>query len=353
MDHQDRPITPNKSRVPIILASIAVVMVLGIVAAFFLFGERLGLREGQVAVIRDASRWDDEDDDRVSMFARDRTLGGPIAVYEGELVQEADPAPEPAEPDPEPDPVPADDYEALPTPSPDIPDGPTMADEFRSVEMLQLSPLTRGEELVTMHTSLGDITLRFFPTEAPLAVENFLTHAWNGYYDGLIFHRVIPDFMIQGGCDAGTGRGGQSIWGGQFDCQHSPNLMHFRGALAMAHAGPNTNGSQFYIVQSTDVGHFRSELERLIEMQDEIFHEFEDGSLLTYGDIFPENAMRHLLEHGGTPFLDTFFSNAPHTVFGHVVEGMDVVDAIANAPRGMDDRPVEDVVIYGFTFLYY
>ena len=237
-------------------------------------------------------------------------------------------------------------------PPPAVPEN--MAAEYTTTNLLQLSPLTYGELLVTMHTSLGDILLRFFPTEAPMAVENFLTHAWNGYYDGVIFHRVIPEFMIQGGCPLGQGTGGESIWGGNFGWEISTELRHFRGALAMAHTGaPNSIGSQFYIVQNTSVDPgLRSEFIRLLEMQDELFEEFPDGSYVTFGDVFPAESLQYFIDNGGTPHLDWHFSNSPHPVFGHVVSGMHVVDAIANVDAP-GSRPAEDVVILGFSFHTY
>ena len=247
----------------------------------------------------------------------------------------------------------------------DIPPQPepeTMAGGITATNLLQLSPLTPGELLVTMHTSLGDIVLRFFPTEAPLAVENFLTHAWNGYYDGISFHRVMPNFMIQGGCPLGTGTGGQSIWGHNFGQELSTELRHFRGALAMAQtAMPNSIGSQFYIVQNSDLDPgFRSEFVRLLELQDEINFEFPDGSAATYGDIWPAESLRYFIENGGTPHLDWHYSDNPHTVFGHVVSGMDVVDAIVHVPvegggpaNPTQHRPVEPVLIIGFSFHTY
>jgi len=238
----------------------------------------------------------------------------------------------------------------VPTPPP----AANLAEDATTTTLLQLTPLTPGELLVTMHTSMGDITMRFFPTEAPQAVENFLTHAWDGFYDGIIFHRVIPNFMMQGGCPLGTGTGGQSIWGGQFGQELSTELRHFRGALAMAQsAAPNSIGSQFYIVQNNDLDpSFRSHFAGLIEMQDEA-SELEDGSILRSGDVFPAEALRYFIENGGTPHLDWHFSQNPHTVFGHVVEGMDIVDAIVGVPQDVQNRPLEDVTIDGFTFFEY
>ena len=108
-----------------------------------------------------------------------------------------------------------------------------------------------NEALVVMNTTLGPIKIKLFPDIAPKTVENFLTHAENGYYDGIIFHRVMDDFMIQGGDPTGTGTGGESIYGGSFEDEFSEEVFHLRGALSMANAGPNTNGSQFFIVQKT------------------------------------------------------------------------------------------------------
>lgn len=102
--------------------------------------------------------------------------------------------------------------------------------------------------LVVLETTQGKITLELFPKIAPLAVENFITHVKNGYYDGLVFHRIIKGFMIQGGDPTGTGRGGESIWNKPFKDEFAPNVVFNRkGILAMANAGPATNGSQFFI----------------------------------------------------------------------------------------------------------
>jgi cyclophilin family peptidyl-prolyl cis-trans isomerase len=141
----------------------------------------------------------------------------------------------------------------------------------------------------TMHTNHGAIELELFDDDAPKTVDNFVKLSKDGYYDGLIFHRVIRDFMIQGGCPQGTGTGGP---GYEFEDEINDNKI-VRGALAMANAGPNTNGSQFFIV-TTDAA----------------------------------------------PWLD-----GKHTVFGRVTSGMEAVDAIEGAPTGAQDRPVEDAVI--------
>ena len=143
----------------------------------------------------------------------------------------------------------------------------------------------------TLITNHGAIRLELFPDDAPKTVGNFVKLAQEGFYDGVVFHRVIPDFMIQGGDPTGTGTGGP---GYQFEDDINDHKVE-RGALAMANAGPNTNGSQFFIVTADSC-----------------------------------------------PWLD-----GKHTVFGRVVEGMDVVDAISEIPTGADDRPREPVVISG------
>lgn len=217
----------------------------------------------------------------------------------------------------------------------------------------QLQPVAQGEELVTLHTNLGDITLRVFPEEAPMAVENFLTHARNGFYDGVVFHRVIPGFMIQGGDPDGTGAGGESIWGSPFGLEPSLNLRHFRGALAMAHAG-GAMGSQFYIVQNDrlDFGTIQ-DFENMRGYLNMPLGRFSDGTRLYAHHIYSEEEFDHFIAYGGTPHLDWHRNQMAHTVFGHVVEGMDVVDTIANVSRGANDRPNEDIIIERISFFYY
>ena len=144
-----------------------------------------------------------------------------------------------------------------------------------------------------LHTNQGVIRIELFPQHAPKATGNFIGLIRKGYYDGLIFHRVITEFMIQGGDPTGTGRGGQSLWGEPFEDECVPDLRFSKGGLlAMANAGPHTNGSQFFITTAA------------------------------------------------TPWLD-----GRHTIFGQVVEGYEVVEAIERAPTGRDDRPVDKQVI--------
>ena len=146
----------------------------------------------------------------------------------------------------------------------------------------------------TLHTNHGAIAIELYPDEAPKTVENFTKLAGDGFYDGVIFHRIIPDFMIQGGDPTGTGRGGP---GYTFEDEFNDHKVE-RGALAMANAGPNTNGSQFFIV-TTDAA----------------------------------------------PWLD-----GKHTVFGRVVDGMDVVDKIEGTSVDGRDKPTDDQKIESLTF---
>jgi cyclophilin family peptidyl-prolyl cis-trans isomerase len=143
--------------------------------------------------------------------------------------------------------------------------------------------------VATLHTSAGPIGVELFDADAPKTVQNFRKLAGDGFYDGLVFHRVIPDFMIQGGCPEGTGTGGP---GYTFEDEFNQHKIE-RGALAMANAGPNTNGSQFFIV-TVDAA----------------------------------------------PWLD-----GKHTVFGRITEGMDSVDAIERTETDASDRPVDPQVI--------
>ncbi len=174
---------------------------------------------------------------------------------------------------------------------------------------------------VIMHTNMGDIKLRLFPSEAPLATENFITHAKNGYYDGITFHRIIQDFMIQGGDPTATGSGGESIWQEGFATEFNGKLYHFYGAISMANTGqPNTNGSQFFIVsgKQTDVQTAKQ--------------------LIDYG--WPSGATQLYEEVSGTYHLD-----GQHPVFGYVFEGMDIVEEISQVETSYNDQPVEDVII--------
>lgn len=147
--------------------------------------------------------------------------------------------------------------------------------------------MSTAELHVTLETTSGTIVIRLFPDVAPKACENFTTHARQGYYDGIIFHRVIPDFMIQCGDPTGTGRGGQSIWGRPFEDEVKPTVKFDRpGLLAMANAGPRTNGSQFFITTAA-----------------------------------------------------TGWLHLKHTIFGEVVQGYDIAEKISREPRDGMDKP--------------
>ena len=192
--------------------------------------------------------------------------------------------------------------------------------------MNQLALPVAGDLVAVMHTNMGDIAIRLFPDHAPKAVENFTTHAKNGYYDGIVFHRVIKDFMIQGGDPTATGCGGESIWGHNFKDEFTPELHNLRGALSMANAGPGTNGSQFFIVQADSV-------------HPSLLEQMKDPRL---AEAYPAACAEAYAQVGGTPHLDY-----RHTVFGQVYAGMDVVDAIANVATNSADKPLEDVTILG------
>ena len=154
-------------------------------------------------------------------------------------------------------------------------------------------------------------------------MENFITHAKNGYYNGILFHRVIRDFMIQCGDPLGNGTGGESIWGRPFADEFTPELHNIRGALSMANAGPGTNGSQFFIVQASECP--AQMLEQMRQLEDR---------------GFPAECAQAYAQLGGTPWLDF-----KHTVFGQVFAGMDVVDNIAAARVDGADKPLEDIKI--------
>ena len=175
--------------------------------------------------------------------------------------------------------------------------------------------------IATIKTNHGDMRIKLFPDHAPKTVANFIALSKDGYYDGVIFHRIIKDFMIQGGDPTGTGMGGESIYGESFEDEFSEELYNVRGALSMANAGPNTNGSQFFIVQNQHLPYSKKEIAR--------------GG-------WPEPIAEIYAEQGGTPHLDR-----RHTVFGQLADeaSYKVLDAIAGVETGAMDKPVEDVVI--------
>ncbi|WP_275944504.1 peptidylprolyl isomerase [Nitrosophilus alvini] len=164
--------------------------------------------------------------------------------------------------------------------------------KFFAILIMTLSMIYASENfpIAVLETNQGTIEIELRPDIAPKAVENFSTHIKNGYYNGIIFHRVIKNFMIQGGDPTGTGRGGESIWGKPFEDEFAPNVIFDKpGIVAMANRGPNTNGSQFFITTKP------------------------------------------------TPWL-----NGGYTIFGYVKNGMDVVRKIEFAETDRWDRPIED-----------
>ncbi|MFV0441191.1 MAG: peptidylprolyl isomerase [Lachnospirales bacterium] len=228
----------------------------------------------------------------------------------------------------------------------EIPEGtPHPLDAFNFVEttegFTQLDPLQEGEMYAVIDTTMGEIKVKFLPDVAPLAVENFVVHSENGYYDGLSFHRVIDDFVIQGGDPLGNGMGGESIWGEPFVNEVSPNARHFYGALAMANSGVDTNGSQFYIVETNTIDDAMvTQFESMKADLDQVIYEDEYGQQLKASDFYTEEIIDAYLENGGYFSLDFGY-----TVFGQVVEGLDVLSEIAAVETDENDKPVEDVLI--------
>ena len=175
-----------------------------------------------------------------------------------------------------------------------------------------------GEEVVVLTVKgYGNIRIKLFPEYAEKGVENFKTLAEQGYYNGIIFHRIINKFMIQGGDPTGTGRGGSSIWGSKFEGGTDPHLVHVAGAVAYANSGAtSTNGSQFYIVTG------------------QTFTEDQ------FAPTYPESAKEAYLKAGGYPWLD-----GGYTVFGQVYDGLDVVFKLQQVQTDSSDKPLTDVVI--------
>ncbi len=204
-----------------------------------------------------------------------------------------------------------------------------------------------GEEIAVVTTNQGVFKLRFFPEEAPMAVYNFKKHAYDGYYDGVTFHRVIESFMIQGGDPEGTGRGGESVWGEKFEDEFSDVLFNIPGSVAMANSGPNTNGSQFF-VNTNDVAPNYEAFEQYYALYESAPEEF----VQYYGvPVDPSKITEEIKEfynyNGGNINLDGVLSaeDRGHTVFAQVFEGYDVVEKISAVSTDGNDKPVEDVII--------
>lgn len=193
--------------------------------------------------------------------------------------------------------------------------------DYKAAAEKQMAMPEVGETVAILHIkNYGDVKIKFFPEVAPKAVENFTTHAKEGYYDGLTFHRVINEFMIQGGDPEGTGMGGESIWGEGFGTELDYELVPYRGSLCMAMSSqPNSIGSQFFITQA--------------------HYDESQASYLKQGG-YPEKLIEEYKIRGG--YLSLYLQ---YTVFGQVYEGIEVVDKIAAVEKDANDKPLEDVII--------
>lgn len=232
----------------------------------------------------------------------------------------------------------------------------------------QLEMPEKGEEICVISTDMGDIKIRLFPEAAPKAVYSFKSHALNGYYDGLTFHRVIDEFMIQGGDPNGNGSGGESIWGKAFDDEFHTNLVNITGALSCANSGPNTNGSQFFInlteAGGTDWDSYESYSAEyktyLAQYEDTYGDEGRTYFTSMYGDTVDFDKVTDEYkaiynENGGNFHLDGAYSvtGRGHTVFGQVFEGLDVVKSIMQVETDDNNMPVEDVIINSVKIVQY
>jgi len=245
----------------------------------------------------------------------------------------------------------------------------------------QLEGPQEGDTVAILHTNMGDISIRFFPEAAPKTVENFITLAQQGKYNGVIFHRVMEDFMIQGGdFEKGDGTGGTSIWGEKFADEFNAKLMNLRGSISMANAGVNTNGSQFFINQAGPTGQTAAELKsewnystlynqivntytQYVQMYGESFTAYyptvdsyieASGGISPDSRLVPDEVWELYAQHGGNIHLDgAWRASGGHTVFGQVYAGMDVVDAIAAVETGTNNKPTTDVIIESIEILTY
>ncbi|MBO4524616.1 MAG: peptidylprolyl isomerase [Ruminococcus sp.] len=204
----------------------------------------------------------------------------------------------------------------------------TVPTTVENVDIANFTAPEKGDTIVVMKVKdYGTVKFRLFPEYAEKGVENFVELAKKGYYDGLKFHRVITDFMVQGGDPQGIGIGGESIWGGKFDGGTDLHLIHASGALAYANSGSTaTNGSQFYVVTGTK--YTKEELDELAKS----------------GYAFSENARKIYEEVGGAPWLD-----GSYTVFGQVIDGLDVIFKIQNVSVDSNSMPYKDLIMESVT----
>ena len=233
----------------------------------------------------------------------------------------------------------------------------------------QLEMPEEGDTIAILHTSMGDITWRFFPENAPKAVENFTNLAKEGKYNNTIFHRVINNFMIQGGdYENHNGTGGKSSFGKAFEDEFVNTLYNIRGSVAMANSGVNTNGSQFFINQAGPSSFSRnniSDYETMYATYENYYNQYVTAYGVQFTSMYPTvddfinanggiSPLKHVItedvyklyeENGGNIHLDgALRATGGHTVFAQVIDGMDVVDAIAKVEVSADsNKPVKDV----------
>ncbi len=214
----------------------------------------------------------------------------------------------------------------------------------------QLEAPQKGEEIAVVTLAGGEsFKIRFFPEAAPKAVYNFKLHALQGYYNGLTFHRIMKNFMIQGGDPAGNGTGGQSVWGESFADEFSKNLLNIDGAVSMANSGANTNGSQFFINATQNEAQINwSEYQNIFD----IYKQDPEAFQAAYGkcidmDKMTDEVKKLYQEHGGNIHLDGYYSTdgTGHTVFGQVFEGMEDVIKISQTQTNENNSPLNAVVI--------
>lgn len=195
---------------------------------------------------------------------------------------------------------------------------------LKDEKILNFTEPEKGEKIVILTVKdYGDVTLRLFADECPKGVENFLGLVEQGFYDELIFHRVVKDFVIQGGDPKGDGTGGQSLWGNGFAQEISGNICHFTGALAYAVVSDKLNKSQFYVVTGDKV-------------TDETFAQLKTS----YGKEYSDNVKDLYKKYGGQPFLD-----GDYEVFGQVIGGLDICLAINDVAVNTSSKPKEQVQI--------
>lgn len=225
----------------------------------------------------------------------------------------------------------------------------------------QLKAPKKGDTVAVLHTTMGDISIKFFKKYTPNTVDNFIKLAKDGKYDGVIFHRVINDFMIQGGdYENADGTGGKSADGGQFEDEFCDKLLNIRGSVAMANSGKDTNGSQFFINQNKKSPDFKNLEKNWDSLKSTYFVNNKDnaqvlsnivaqvGTSAYDAKVFPKEGRNVYKKHGGNPNLDGAYNavDAGHTVFAQVYKGMNVVDKIAAVKTdATNNKPVKDVKI--------